>query len=60
MEFECERRLNVLCVDKIGNIIEFFHILSQPGVDPNIREQVRHELQSVKLMADIVKFSMFY
>ena len=34
----------MLCEENIGNIGEFSHLLSQSGVDPNVHDQVRHEL----------------
>ena len=46
-QVECERRLIQLCVDNLGDINEFSRLLSQPGVDPNIRYQVRNELTNV-------------
>ena len=32
----------MLCERNSGNISDFSHLLSQPGVDPNIHDQVRH------------------
>ena len=40
IQAECESRLLALCRHKIGDIKEFTYILSQPGVDPNIYDQV--------------------
>ena len=34
----------MLCVENIGDVSEFTHLLSQPGVDPNVLDQVSHEL----------------
>ena len=43
-QVKCERRLIQLCVDNVGDVSEFSHLLSQPGVDPNIRDQVGHSI----------------
>ena len=40
IQAECESRLLALCRDNTGDIKEFTYILSQPGVDPNIFDQV--------------------
>ena len=37
---EVEQRLLELCNDNTGDIQEFRYILSQPGVDPNVYDQV--------------------
>ena len=36
-----------LCTDNIGDIDGFSSLLSQPGVDPDIRDQVEHKLVHV-------------
>ena len=39
-QIELEKRLLRHCYDNTGDIQEFRYILSQPGVDPNIYDQV--------------------
>ena len=40
IQAECESRLFALCRDNTGDIQEFIYILSQPGVDPNVYDEV--------------------
>ena len=47
----------MLCQKNIGDISEYSHLLNQPGVDPNIRDQVRYEIhgQSSKLNTSLYR-----
>ena len=39
---EREEKLLALCIENVGDVSEFMLLLSQPGVDPNIYDNVGH------------------
>ena len=55
---ELEERLLTLCRDNTGDIQEFRYVLSQPGVDPNIYDQVLMQIAMCYASHPVRKFGL--